>query len=293
MMLGCSTADIKQRKRHEETQVFLAFLCFFLFLTACSNNEKAARAQLTQAQNLYEQTQYGSAKQVLDNLKSQYPQELTVRKEALLLMREIETKEQERNLIYCDSLLPILHAEADSMKQYFSFIKNSEYDSEEKYVDKTQSSSISPGEKYIRISVNELGEMALTGVYSGTVSLKHNQLRITNSDGKYQETEAIPFDGGTNYSFKDDTGTIYELVTYQKGRDNGVISFIYNSANQKLTMEYIGEKKQLSVILSDKEKKALVQTVDLAVILQNLDRLKKEKEKAEKRIEYLRSKQAQ
>ncbi|GHT72303.1 hypothetical protein AGMMS50262_00580 [Bacteroidia bacterium] len=266
-MRGCLIVDTK-------TVVFV----FLLFLFGCNNDKKTALAYLRQAQDLYEQAQYGSAKQLLDSLKVEFPKEVSVRKKALFLMRNIELKEQERNLLYCDSLLPVRQAEADSLKRLFVFIQDPGF------------YSINPNAKFIRTSTNEWGEMALTDVYSGTTPLKHNRLKVTNPAGEYQETEAISFDGGTNYTFRDVSGTIYEIVTYQKGRDNGTILFIYHSAGQKLKMEYLGGKKYPPVVIPDKEKQDLVSTVDLAAVLHDIDQLKKEKEKAGKRIEYLKKK---
>jgi hypothetical protein len=259
----------------------------FLFLAGCNTNDPA-RLQLEQARDLYENAQYGSAKQTLDELKAQYPKVFEVQKEAIHLMREIEVKEQERNLIFCDSMLLVRQAEADSMKQYFIFEKT-EYDASGRYVDKSWNPAAGSGANFIKTSVNERNEIALTAVYKGA-AIQYDRLKVSIPAGEYAETQAIPFDGGTNYSFKDGTGITCQIVTFQKSRDKRVISFIYNYALEKITMEYAGGKKVVSRIISGKEKQALVKTVDFTAILKDIDRLKKEKDKAGKRIEYLKSK---
>ncbi|MDR0866737.1 MAG: hypothetical protein LBO74_17655 [Candidatus Symbiothrix sp.] len=258
------------------------------FWVGCHNNKEAAQSQLAQARSLYETAQYGSAKQLLDELKVQYPKELGVQKEALHLMREIEWAEQERNLFFCDSVLIVRQAEADSMKPYFVFEKT-EYDNIGRYVDKSWNPSVGAASNYLKTSVNELAETVLTSVYSGG-AIRYNQLKVANSSGEYAETEAIPFDGGANYSFQDATGRNYQIVTFQKGRDNGVIEFIYHYAGEKITMEYAGGKKKASIVLSNKEKNALVRTVDFATVLTDIENFKKEKDKAQKRMDYLHSK---
>jgi hypothetical protein len=275
---------LQKTKMKRYTILFL----IFLFLISCNNNKEAAQSQLEQARSLYETAQYGSAKQLLDELKVQYPKELAVQKEALHLMREIELTEQERNLAFCDSLLIIRQAEADSMKPYFVFEKT-EYDNVGRYVDKSWNPSVGAVSNYLKTSVNELAETVLTSVYSGG-AIKYNQLKVSNSSGEYAETEAIPFDGGANYSFQDATGRNYQIVTFQKGRDNGVIEFIYHYTGEKIMMEYVGGKKTAPLVLSSKEKNALVRTVDFAAVLTDIENFKKEKDKARKRIEYLRSK---
>ena len=264
----------------------LLFACFLL-LAGCNSND-TARKQLEQARNLYENAQYGSAKQTLDELKTQYPKDYSLQKDVLHLMREIELKEQQRNLVFCDSLLPIRQAEADSMKVYFVFEKT-EYDSEGRSTDKSWNPAIESGFIGIKTSVTESNDLVLTAVYRGEL-IRYNRLKVSIASGEYAETQTIPFDGGANYSFDDGAGCNYQIVTFQKERDNGVIAFIYRQAQEKITMEYAGGKKQPTRLLSQKEKDALVRTTDFAAILKEIEQLKKEKEKAEKRILYLQSK---
>jgi hypothetical protein len=268
---------------------YFLILAVLLLFAACGNDKKAAQSRLEEARNLYENAQYGSAKQVLDQLKGQYPKEFAIQRKVLHLKHVIDIKEQERNLAYSDSLMAARLAQADSMKSYFVFVKNPQYDLTGRYIDKAHNPSIDTGGNHLAISVNENGEVALTSVYRGASAIRHNQLKVMASSGESAETEVIPFDGGANYSFQDGAGTVYEIVTYQKGRDKDVLPFIYNCANNQLTMEFVGKKKMRQII-SAREKQAVVRTVDLAAILTDIERLKQEKEKAEKRIAYLRSK---
>jgi len=264
-------------------------LIVFLLLVACGHNKKAAQNSLKEAQHLYENAQYGSAKQLLDQLKEQYPKEFEIQKKALQLKYAIETKEQERNLAFSDSLLAVRRKQANSMKSYFTWVKDPRYDQIGRYSDKALKQLIDAGGSHIATSVNENGEMVLSSIYRGGEAIRHNQLRVMATSGESAETEAVPFDGGANYSFQDGAGIVYEMVTYQKGRDKDVLPFIYNCANKQLTMELVGNKR-IRQILSANEKLAVVRTVDLAAILTDIERLKNEKEKAEKRIAYLRSK---
>jgi hypothetical protein len=243
---------------------------------------------LKQAQALYEEAQYGSAKQILDELKVRYPKELEAQKKALFLMRKIEWKEQERNRSFCDSMIAVRQVEADSMKHFFIFEKTA-YDDNGKYIEKSWNPSAETQSNYIKTNVTESGEIALISVYSGFSALQYDQLKVSVSSGEYAETQVIPFDGGANYSFQDGNGRLYQIVTYQKGRDNGVIRFIYNHSSEKLMVSYLGKKKYSYTITSPMVK-ALVNSVDFSIVLSDIRRLQEEREKAEKRIEYLQSK---
>ena len=72
-------------------------------LMACHGDRKAAEERLAQAQALYERNEFFGAKNEIDSIKTLYPKEVTVLRQALTLMRQVELKEAERNIAFCDS----------------------------------------------------------------------------------------------------------------------------------------------------------------------------------------------
>jgi len=260
-----------------------------LLLVACNSDKKQATAYLDNAQKLYEQGEYTSAKSNLDSIKKLFPKEFTIQKQGLQLRRRIELKEQERNLSFCDSMLNVLLPKAESMKSGFLFEKDSVYDDTGKYIEKSQRLEAKFQSSYIRTNVNELGEIALSSVYYGNRPIHHSHLKVSKSNGEYAETQVIPNDGGLNYSFIDE-GMTTEVVTYTQGKDNGVIRFIYDNKDSALKAEYLGAgKEKYSFTITPADKTVLVKTFDFAVILSDITKLKKEKEKSSQRIEYLES----
>jgi hypothetical protein len=262
-------------------------LLTLLFAVACNGNQKQASAYLENAQSLFEAGEYISAKQLLDSIKILFPKEFGVQKQGLQLSRSVEIKVQERNLLYCDSMLLVRQSEFELEKSGFLFEKDPEYDDIGKYMDKQQKLENKLQRSYIRISVNELGELSLGSVYYGSRAIHHSALKVSKANGEYTETQNIPFDGGVNYSFVD-LGMTTEVVTYTNGKDNGVIQFIYNHKDEALKAEYLGEKKY-TLTISQTDKNALVKTTDFALILSDMERLKKEKEKSTKRMAYLQA----
>ena len=256
-----------------------------LFFIACNSDKKQAEVYLESAQKLYEQGDYISAKSNLDSIKILFPKEFEVQKQGLELKRRIEIKEQEIHLIFCDSMLNVRLAEAENMKSGFVFEKNPEYDEFGKYIDKNQRLETKLESSYIRTNVNEIGEIRLYSVYYGNHPVRHTRLKVSKSNGEYAETQNIPQDGGMNYSFVD-LGMTTEVVTYNKGKDNGVIQFIYNNKTSALKAEYIGREKY-SFTISSADKNVLVKTFDFALVLSDIEKLKKEKEKSSQRLEYL------
>jgi len=267
---------------------YLIFLSFGLIVLSCNKDQKLAQENLERARILCENNQFEAAKHSLDSLKANFPKEVSTLKEGLQIMRQVEMKELERNIQYCDSILLVRIAQADSMKPLFVFEKDPEYDEYGKYIDKQQVLERNLGRSYIRSGVNELGEMYIASVYYGGGRIKHNQLKVSIPNQTFAETSVIQEDGGLNFSFQD-LGMTTEVVTYQNKKDNGVILFIYNNSKERLKAELLGGKSY-SFFISDGDKKSLIKAHDLSVVLSDIQRINKEKEKAGIRIEYLSGK---
>jgi len=266
------------------------FIWLLFILIACNTNKKQATAYLEDAQKLYEQGEYTSAKNHIDSIKILFPKTFEIQKQGLQLKRKIEFKVQERNLNFCDSMLTVRLAQAETMKSGFLFEKDTAYDDIGKYIDKSQRIEAKLQTSYIRTTVNELGEILLSSVYYGSRPIHHSRLKVSKSNGEFAETEVIPYDGGLNYSFVNG-GMTTEVVTYTQGKDKGVIQFIDNNKDTTLKAEYSGEKNYTFAI-SASDKNVLAKIFDFAVVLSDIGKLKKEKEKSTQRLEYLNSKLA-
>ena len=110
---------------------------------------------------------------------------------------------------------------------------------------------------------------------------------ISNTDFT-ASTQNIAYDGGTNYRFTDG-GNTSEIITYKKGKDNGVIALIANNPDKKIKVTYTGDKKY--IIYIDKViQKSIQNSFELAAKLSDINRLRKEKDVAESKIMYLKNK---
>lgn len=257
-------------------------------LTACNNQEKEARARLDNARKLYEANELFSAKNEIDSIRTLYPKEFEVLKESLQLMREVEWKEAERTLAYCDSLLPIRIAEIEELRKGFVYEKDSVYEEIGTFVWKQQTIERNIARCYIRCGVNEQGEMYLASVYYGANPINHTSIKLSTPNGVFAETASIPYDGGVNYRFKD-LGFTTEVVTYKGDAGLDAINFIYNNAKERIKVEYTGGKPYI-IYMAEADKKALVETFNLGTVLSDVYRMTVEMNKAQKRLEYLQSK---
>ena len=96
-------------------------------ITGCGEG-KEAQKKLEQAKSLFENQQFMDAKNLIDSINIMYPREVAVRKQALTLMRMVERGECERNIAYCDSLIPLRISELGDLKKGFVLEKDAAYD---------------------------------------------------------------------------------------------------------------------------------------------------------------------
>lgn len=257
-------------------------------LAACNQEGKKAQARLDQAQAMYEQNELFAAKNEIDSIRLLYPKEVEVMKEALRLMRQVEMKEAERNIAFCDSLLPIKQEEAEQLKKQFVFEKDTVYEEIGNYIWKQQTIERNVQRCYVRCGVNEKGEMYLASVYYGGRPINHTGIKLSTPDGLFAETASIPYDEGLNYRFKD-MGSTTEVVTYKGDHGIDAIKLIYSHPKERIKVEYTGDKPYV-LYMADADKKAILGTYDLAVLLSDIENMTREKDKATKKIEYLKKK---
>lgn len=256
--------------------------------TACNDDAEKAAARLAAARAMYEQNEFFAAKNEIDSVRILYPKEVKALKEALSLMREVELKEAERNIAFCDSLLPLKREEAATLQKGFVLEKDSVYEEIGHYIWKQQTIERNVQRSYIRSGVNEKGEMYLASVYYGSRPIEHTGIKLNTTDDVFAETASIPYDGGVNYRFKD-LGSTTEVVTYKGDNGMDVIKLIYAHPKDRIKVTYTGGKPYV-IYMADADKKAAVATYDLAVVLSDIENMTKEKEKAEKKIAYLKKK---
>ena len=97
-----------------KTMILLACLCCTLF--SCENVEKKAGEKLQTAREAFKRGDFSEAKMQIDSIKILYPKAFETRREGISLMQQVELKEQEKTLVYLDSLLQKKQSELDAKK---------------------------------------------------------------------------------------------------------------------------------------------------------------------------------
>ncbi len=259
-----------------------------LLLMSCSGDANEASARIDKAQAFFEAGDFFSARNEIDSVRALYPREVNALRRGLEIMRRVDMAEAERNIAYCDSLLPIREQEAEELKKGFVLEKDTVYQEIGNYIWKQQTIERNVQRCYVRCGVDERGEMYLASVYFGAQPINHTGIRLSLKDDSFAATQSIPYDGGLNYRFED-MGNTTEVVTYKGDAGRDAIRFIYDHASERIKTEYTGGKPYI-IYISDGDKKALTATYNLATVLSDIEKMRTEKSKAEKKIEYLNRK---
>lgn len=260
-------------------------------LAGCNGDEKAAQARLDNARAMYESNELFGAKNEIDSIRALYPKEVKVLKQGLELMRQVEMKEAERNIAFCDSLMPVKLQEVEELRKGFVFEKDSVYEEIGNFIWKQQTVERNVQRCYVRCGVNEKGEIYLASVYFGARPIDHTGIKLSTKDGQIAETTPIPYDGGLNYHFKD-MGNTTEVVTYKAEKGIDAAKFIYDNEKQRIKVDYTGGKPY-SLVMADGDKLAIVKTYNLATVLSDIESMNKLKAKSLKKVDYLKNKLAE
>ena len=262
--------------------VFLACLCCTLF--SCSNVEKKAGEKLRAAREAFQRGDYSEAKIQIDSIKILYPKAFETRREGIGLMQQVELKEQEKTLVYLDSMLQDKQKEVDALKKNYTFEKDAEYQRTGNYLHSSQVIEKNLHRSYLRFQVDETGVMSMTSIYCGPHNIHHLAVKVTAPDGSFAETPASKDSYETT-----DLGEKIEKADYKLGEDGNVIAFLNLNKDKNIRVNYLGERSYATV-MTPNDRKAVAAVYELAQLLSSITEIKREMEEANLKIEFVKRK---
>lgn len=262
--------------------VFLACLCCTLF--SCSNVEKKAGEKLRAAREAFQRGDYSEAKIQIDSIKILYPKAFETRREGIGLMQQVELKEQEKTLVYLDSMLQDKQKEVDALKKNYTFEKDAEYQRTGNYLHPSQVIEKNLHRSYLRFQVDETGVMSMTSIYCGPHNIHHLAVKVTAPDGSFAETPASKDSYETA-----DLGEKIEKADYKLGEDGNVIAFLNLNKDKNIRVNYLGEHSYATV-MTPNDRKAVAAVYELAQLLSSITEIKREMEEANLKIEFVKRK---
>lgn len=259
----------------------LTTLVLAALLTACGSDDRKAGELFQRAELSFADGDYSLAKLQIDSIRTLYPKAFDVRKSAVRLMQQVDLKEQQKTLVYLDSVMAVKQAELDSIKGRFVLEKDTAYQEVGNYFYPTQVVEKNIGRSFLRGQVNELGEMSLTSIYCAGGNIHHTAVKVTAGD-LFAETPASLDSYETT-----DLEKAIEKADYKLGNDGGVIAFLVANRDKKnIRLEFIGDRNYKTV-MQPNDVKAIAELSELARILTGIEEIKKEQKEANLKIQFV------
>ena len=262
--------------------ILLACLCCTLF--SCEDVEKKAGEKLQAAREAFELGNYNEAKILIDSIKMLYPKAFETRRAGIGLMQEVELKEQEKSLVYLDSMLQAKQKDFDAIKGKYTFEKDAEYQNIGNYLHPSQVIEKNLHRSFLRFQVDENGVMSMTSIYCGARNIHHVAVKVTAPDGSFAETPAAKDSYETT-----DLGEKIEKADFKLGEDGNVMGFLYLNKDKNIKVNYQGERPY-SITMTAADRQALASVYELAQLLSSMTEIKKNMEEANLKIEFVKKK---
>ena len=262
--------------------ILLACLCCTLF--SCEDVEKKAGEKLQAAREAFELGNYNEAKILIDSIKMLYPKAFETRHAGIGLMQEVELKEQEKSLVYLDSMLQAKQKDFDAIKGKYTFEKDAEYQNIGNYLHPSQVIEKNLHRSFLRFQVDENGVMSMTSIYCGAHNIHHVAVKVTAPDGSFAETPAAKDSYETT-----DLGEKIEKADFKLGEDGNDMGFLYLNKDKNIKVNYQGERPY-SITMTAADRQALASVYELAQLLSSMTEIKKNMEEANLKIEFVKKK---
>ena len=262
--------------------ILLACLCCTLF--SCEDVEKKAGEKLQAAREAFELGNYNEAKILIDSIKMLYPKAFETRRAGIGLMQEVELKEQEKSLVYLDSMLQAKQKDFDAIKGKYTFEKDAEYQNIGNYLHPSQVIEKNLHRSFLRFQVDENGVMSMTSIYCGAGNIHHVGVKVMTPDGSFAETPSSK----DSYETTDMNEKI-EKADYKLGEDGNVIEFLHLNKDKNIRVEYMGDRTYKTT-MSPTDRLAAANVYELAQILSAMEQIKKEQEEANLKIGFINKK---
>ena len=262
--------------------ILLACLCCTLF--SCEDVEKKAGEKLQAAREAFELGNYNEAKILIDSIKMLYPKAFETRRAGIGLMQEVALKEQEKSLVYLDSMLQAKQKDFDAIKGKYTFEKDAEYQNIGNYLHPSQVIEKNLHRSFLRFQVDENGVMSMTSIYCGAHNIHHVAVKVTAPDGSFAETPAAKDSYETT-----DLGEKIEKADFKLGEDGNVMGFLYLNKDKNIKVNYQGERPY-SITMTAADRQALASVYELAQLLSSMTDIKKNMEEANLKIEFVKKK---
>lgn len=220
------------------------FAVFVLAFAACTSNEqKAARALIDEAQTSITEQRYEQALTLLDSLNKTYPTLVDERRQALDLSREARLLQSQRDSLFLAPIIDSLLVREAKLMELFEVVYDETIRDHSTMRYKGYTPSQSPMAPFLDVYFNHQGALELVAGTSGRPAPGSESVVIRDKvSDVFVSSDTIPYDGGTNYRYDID-GRTYERITFTHDNAERLSAFVAGMGEEaKLRVELIGAK---------------------------------------------------
>lgn len=249
----------------------IILICLVFGIVSCTSpEEKAAVEKLNWAKKLVRDSDYEKAKESLDSIEIEFPEQYAVLNESRALNDMITLSINETRYAELTKDLELLSASLDDLKKNFNYAPGIA-NRPGKYEFKRQTAANSSQRAYLKVNLSDAGEFYLSSNYYGKGWLSHTYVRVYDGDLS-AESNQVSLSDPDNIKFEDGENK-WEVVSYKNGRDSDIIDFIIQYSERRLKVRFSGRKHHY-IIMETFDKQAVKEGYELAAVLKNIHFLK-------------------
>ena len=246
-----------------------------LLIAGCNGRkeEKAAQARYDGALALVQEGRWDAAKTELDSIHILYRQQVPVRRQAKALQDSITYLEAQRTLAYSDSVLQVLLPQVDPLLKKFRYEKDDKYESNGQYVSRLLTTDRNMQRCFLQAYVGDNRLTRVKSYYYGATPLNQQQIEVMVRRPEAPEIVAV---NGTCHAFEADGH--YSILTAEGEDAIALLAFVDSHRDERIRVRLSGKDangkdSHYAYYLNDNEKLALAETLQLAVLFNDIKRL--------------------
>ncbi|MCK9325641.1 MAG: hypothetical protein M0P69_09110 [Bacteroidales bacterium] len=255
--------------------VIISVVFFVLFFSCKPDHQKRAEADFLKVEQFARNSQPKSAIRLLDSMQVQYASDYGVVGKVLKMKSIIGNRFYQEMIEAANSTMEVLDREIATLEGNFRYTPG-EAGRPGVYEHRRQSPQNSWNRTYLKINLNDKGDVWLSSHYYGKEWIDHTSIRVYDRD-LYVLSDTIPLGDVWNRKVED-LGDRWEIIEFREGTDAGIMAFIADHYERPLKARFNGRKFHYIVMETFdreaihygwrlaqllKERESLRQTIDL------------------------------
>ena len=243
--------------------------------TSCGpSQEEQARARVAAANNYLQNSDTAQAITMLDSVILLYPKAVYTVNAAKKTLEGIYIEMLSRKqgeLTALTEAIPVLESNF--------VVEKTEFDHYAQYIHKRQRFDSRWNKSYLRVNLDERGEISFSSNYYGQSWLNHTGIRVYDGNLQASTGKVVPDDPNIHRS--DFIDSKWEKVTYTNGKGEDVINLIAENPGIKFKAVFIGNAEYY-IVLEDYDKEAFRDALALSKVLKEKIALENEIKRLQK-----------